>query len=99
MSAIGLILLIAATILVAGGYAWLSVRHSRGAQSYLFRCPNCGQKLRYAARRAGQAGACPRCRERVTFPAIPRTATLDSQSEAAAYRLTRRETAGAAKKS
>jgi hypothetical protein len=95
MSPIGLALLIAAILAVAAGYVWLSVRHSKFDRSYVFRCPKCGQKLRCAARQAGQPGACPRCQERCTFPAASRSLTEPSRSEVG-YRLMRRQVASEA---
>src|SRR5260370_20057159 len=38
---------------------------------HYFRCPDCGQKMRYAASRAGRDAICPRCRRRWTLPATP----------------------------
>jgi hypothetical protein len=44
------------------------------AYSY-FRCPGCNRRLRYLARQAGHKGACPTCRQSLTFPAAPRPTT------------------------
>jgi hypothetical protein len=46
-------------------------RRPREAAFHYFRCPDCGQKMRYAASRAGRDAICPRCRRRWTLPATP----------------------------
>jgi hypothetical protein len=35
---------------------------------FRIKCRKCKQKIRYAARQAGNAGMCPRCRTRLDFP-------------------------------
>jgi hypothetical protein len=38
-------------------------------QQYQYcRCPDCGQKLRYLAAKAGRPALCPLCRRRLTLP-------------------------------
>ncbi len=44
-------------------------RESRS--SLFFRCPWCGQKLRYVSRKAGRSGPCPRCLRPCTMPEEP----------------------------
>ena len=54
------------------GLVWLLFfRQPREEQSFFFRCPGCGQKLRYLARKAGRPGQCPRCKQGCTFPTRP----------------------------
>ena len=36
------------------------------------RCPNCEQKLRYSAHRAGKEAQCPRCATRFSLPTVAR---------------------------
>jgi hypothetical protein len=55
---------------VGGGYAWLG-RRRETEELYYFRCPDCGQKMRYAAQKAGRAAMCPRCHQRWVLPATP----------------------------
>jgi hypothetical protein len=53
---------------------WLFFHQSPKEQSFFFRCPACGQKLRYLARKAGRSGMCPRCKKPCTFPSRPQEA-------------------------
>jgi DNA-directed RNA polymerase subunit RPC12/RpoP len=46
----------------------LLARRRHPSELLVYRCPQCGQKLRYAAASAGRAGQCPRCGARHTFP-------------------------------
>jgi DNA-directed RNA polymerase subunit RPC12/RpoP len=67
-----------ATILVAGaGRLVLCLARRRQAVHHVFRCPACGQKIRYAAARAGTVGGCPRCWKKVTLPATPQPIEKD----------------------
>jgi hypothetical protein len=50
---------------------WFFFRSPREEPSFFFRCPGCGQKLRYLARKAGRSGQCPRCKQGCTFPTGP----------------------------
>jgi DNA-directed RNA polymerase subunit RPC12/RpoP len=59
----------AAAILAALGTLMRTARKSEEPGMYLYRCPECGQKVRYSARRAGRDALCPRCRHRCTLPA------------------------------
>jgi hypothetical protein len=40
-----------------------------------FTCPFCAKKLHYRGNRAGHVGACPRCRNVITFPGLPPAST------------------------
>jgi DNA-directed RNA polymerase subunit RPC12/RpoP len=51
-----------AAALAAGSYALIRFRSRAEPIIYHFRCPNCGQKLRYIADRAGRDAKCSRCR-------------------------------------
>jgi hypothetical protein len=63
---------------LAGLSWWLFFRLPRAEQSYSFHCPSCGQKLRYLARKAGQLGKCPRCKQACTFPTGPQRAPANA---------------------
>lgn len=41
----------------------------------IFRCPNCGQKIRVPDEQAGRSGRCPRCKSKVVIPpaGVPET--------------------------
>jgi hypothetical protein len=43
----------------------------RKPEFHYWRCPDCGQKLRYLAAKAGRAALCPLCRRRLTLPRRP----------------------------
>lgn len=58
-------------------YFWLRRRRPASEVHYHFRCPGCGQKIRYSADKAGRAAACPHCRQRWTFPLTPAATTTD----------------------
>lgn len=60
-----------AAILAAGAY-FLRAPGRRGEPAvHHARCPDCGQKVRYAPSRSGREAMCPRCRRRWTLPATP----------------------------
>jgi DNA-directed RNA polymerase subunit RPC12/RpoP len=69
------------TIIVAAGIAvilavvgWRMMRTARQPDQptmYLYRCPNCGQKIRYAISRSGRKALCPRCKRRCILPSTP----------------------------
>lgn len=64
---------------VIGGVAWwFFFRQPQKEQSFFFRCPSCGQKLRYLARKAGKLGKCPRCNKGCTFPSTPQEAAASA---------------------
>jgi DNA-directed RNA polymerase subunit RPC12/RpoP len=52
----------------AATYWFFSGRRPVQEPINLYRCSDCGQKLRYLASKAGNAGMCPRCRNRFVFP-------------------------------
>jgi hypothetical protein len=62
------LLLSGVAIVVGGGYWYLRPRGPKEEVYYHFLCPNCGRKLKYKARKAGQPGVCPRCKKGCTFP-------------------------------
>jgi len=64
--------------LVATGLAWARQRPAREEPYYHFRCPDCSQKVRYLASKAGRPGMCPRCRQLLTLPETPQQ-MLDEQ--------------------
>src|SRR5438552_2695384 len=71
-------LVVLGTVASLAGGAYFLVR-SRGRQPVAFpcfRCPACGQKVRYASEKAGRAGTCPRCKERWALPTTPDSTTL-----------------------
>jgi hypothetical protein len=53
------------------GLIWARQRSVEEGPYHLFRCPDCGQKLRYLASKAGRPSVCPRCRQCRTLPAAP----------------------------
>jgi hypothetical protein len=57
--------------LTIGGYFVLRTRPSLDEAFHYFRCPRCGQKLRYQAYKAGRRVMCPGCKERWKLPAVP----------------------------
>ena len=72
MSVTILLVLGTVAILAAAGYFLLwSDRHPEEVELHYFRCPECGQKMRYAAARAGRNAICPRCKRHSTLPATP----------------------------
>jgi uncharacterized paraquat-inducible protein A len=65
------IALVALVLIALAGVVLMQRSRQQQAQRHVFRCPECGQKIRYAAVRAGADGACPRCWKRVTLPRTP----------------------------
>jgi DNA-directed RNA polymerase subunit RPC12/RpoP len=59
----------AAAILAAIGWMMRTTRKLDEPGMYVYRCPECGQKVRYSARRAGRDALCPQCRGRWVLPA------------------------------
>jgi len=55
--------------LAAAKFAWVRWRPGDEETYHRFRCPGCGQKVRYRAWKAGRPGMCPRCRRHWTLPA------------------------------
>jgi hypothetical protein len=62
--------------LALGGYFLARPRSGQHAAFHCFRCPACGQKVRYASGKAGRAGMCPRCKGRWSLPAAPSSSSL-----------------------
>jgi hypothetical protein len=64
-------LILTASVAIVGMVAYV-VRASRRVEEPSFhycRCPGCGQKVRYAASRAGRQAGCPRCPRQWALPA------------------------------
>lgn len=51
-------------------------------ETFVVRCTKCRRKLRYFASSAGKQGACPGCREMLTFPAIPGVTPVEPATNA-----------------
>src|SRR5271165_4999305 len=67
------IIVAAGTVAILAAIGWIlrTARKPDEPGTYLYRCPECGQKVRYSARRAGRDALCPRCRQRCTLPLTP----------------------------
>jgi hypothetical protein len=66
------VLLVAAAVTAVVGWLWARSRQAPVSDVfYTFRCPECGQKIRYQAARAGRAALCPRCKRPAALPLIP----------------------------
>ena len=66
------ILLFGLIVLAAVRTFWkMQSRGPRAETFLLFRCPRCGQKVRYLAAKAGRDALCPRCLQRWTLPTTP----------------------------
>jgi hypothetical protein len=79
------LLAVAAASLAAVGLVWAGRRARREEPYCVFRCPGCGQKVRYQARKAGRAALCPRCRRPWTLPAGPQDLPDDNDYTAEGY--------------
>jgi hypothetical protein len=66
-----LIVVGAVVLLGAAGYFLRGTRRAAEPVVRYARCPECGQKVRYADGRGGRHVQCPRCRSRWTLPATP----------------------------
>jgi hypothetical protein len=55
----------------SGTFRWVRSHNPEAEKYLLFRCPHCGQKVRYLASKAGRPGMCPRCRQQWTLPTAP----------------------------
>jgi DNA-directed RNA polymerase subunit RPC12/RpoP len=62
----------------AASYWFASRRQPAQEPVNLYRCSDCGQKLRYLASKAGNAGMCPRCRNRFIFPETSQVITEEA---------------------
>jgi hypothetical protein len=54
----------------AGYWAWQRRRSDDPPPTFAFRCPRCGQKLRYAAASQGHKILCPQCLRCCTLPHV-----------------------------
>src|SRR5260370_29030083 len=70
IAVVGIVL---AAVLAAGAYLLVRFRSRAEPVIYHFRCPICGQKLRYTADRAGRDAICSRCRASGPLPIKPHT--------------------------
>ena len=84
---IGSLILLAGAA-TAGVYVVLRAQRPRAEPIYHFRCPACGQKLRYSASRAGRAAICTRCSQRLTLPL--KSSSNDSRPHTPAQEAERR---------
>ena len=55
----------------AGAILYVRRRQPQEEPYYYFRCPECGQKVRYLASKAGRECMCPRCGKKWTLPRQP----------------------------
>ena len=62
------IILGAAIAVLVGGLLWARLRAAAGETLYHFRCPKCNSRIRYAAKRVGSKGWCPKCGKGFVFP-------------------------------
>ncbi len=82
MMTVPLIVLLVVIAVAALAVYWKMNSHSRNeGQFHVFRCPRCGQKLRYLTSKAGRAGMCPRCRQRWTFPTLSQLRAVDAEGQ------------------
>jgi DNA-directed RNA polymerase subunit RPC12/RpoP len=59
-------------VLATAGYFLLWRTGTRDATVYHYvRCPDCSQKVRYAAGRGGHQAICPRCKKKFDLPTTP----------------------------
>jgi hypothetical protein len=59
------------TVFALAGYGVLRWRPAPEELHHVFRCPRCGQQLRYPRSAAGRVGMCPGCGRRCTMPSGP----------------------------
>jgi hypothetical protein len=72
------LILLAGTIGGAAVLIW--ARRPAAEETYhIFRCPSCGQKVRYLASKSGRASGCPRCLQRWHLPTTPQAASRGSR--------------------
>ena len=64
---------VALAAVAAGVFFVLRTRQPKAEEMYHFRCPQCEQKLRYAASRAGRPAMCTRCTWRGLLPLKPQS--------------------------
>jgi hypothetical protein len=63
------IILCAAVGLLAGVLLWARLRAAAGEALLHFRCAKCHTRIRYAVKRIGSKGWCPKCGQGFVFPA------------------------------
>jgi uncharacterized paraquat-inducible protein A len=78
-------LLILAAAIAGGvtGYILLRRQRDERQQGYHFRCPGCGQKLRFGKRDQGRRVMCPRCLKTCTLAEVKQDQLVEMPSEAA----------------
>jgi ribosomal protein S27E len=64
---VAIVLLVATSIVGVGLSLWMRSRRPEEEQFLRFRCPGCGQKLRFLASKAGRDSRCPQCQQRFTL--------------------------------
>jgi phage FluMu protein Com len=67
-------------VLAAVAY-WLLLPNPKEEAFLTFRCPQCSQKIRYLAHKAGKHALCPRCMNHWTLPMDARTETSASTTD------------------
>ncbi len=69
-------LLVAAGVVACAlvGYVLLQRVARQKTDTHCARCPHCGQKCLYSAKRAGLVELCPRCKHEWALPAAPASA-------------------------
>jgi hypothetical protein len=66
------LMILSATVLLTGAGCWMLWSRSAPPETFhVVRCAHCAQKVRYAARKAGGTGLCPRCLRCLVLPATP----------------------------
>lgn len=65
-----LVAVVGMSVALAVHYALKLRGRQRTETVHHLKCPHCRRRLRYRSRQAGRAGMCPRCRQKLVFPAI-----------------------------
>ncbi len=76
-----LLILALATIVAGTGCTLLRRRMEVRERAYHFRCPSCGQKLRFGRREQGRRVMCPRCLKSCTFAEVNQDQLVEMPSE------------------
>jgi ribosomal protein L37AE/L43A len=53
---------------LGGALLWARLRAGAGEALLHFRCPQCKTRIRYAVKRVGSKGWCPKCGKSFVFP-------------------------------
>jgi hypothetical protein len=62
------IILSVAVVVLGAGLLWARLRAAAGEALLHFRCPKCHSRIRYALKRVGSKGWCPKCGQGFVFP-------------------------------